>query len=76
MSFIPPHIFSKEWREGNFLMPTEQIIRAELRQKFFYYLHLGEMTFPEHRETKRILMARLAAIDALDAVLLASKIMK
>lgn len=70
---VPAYIFSKEWREGNFLIPADKTFRIELRQKFELYSRIGIMFRPENAQVRTVLLARLAAIEAYDSVLAKAK---
>ncbi len=70
---VPAYIFSKEWREGNFLIPADKAFRIELRQKLELYSRIGIMFRSENAWVRTVLLARLAAIEAYDAVLAKAK---
>ena len=71
---VPTYIFSKEWLEGNFLIPANKGFRIELRQRLEQYSRMGIMFMPGKEGVRTVLLARLAAIDAHDTVL--SKVRK
>ena len=66
---VPAYIFSKEWREGNFLIPADKAFRIALRQKLELYSRIGIMFKPGNEPVRTALLARLAAIEAYDSVL-------
>ncbi len=66
---VPKQTFEETWLKGNFLIPVDKSIRIELRQQLETYSHTIAMYFPENKELKQVLRARIAALDAHDAVL-------
>ena len=64
---VPEYVFDKTWQEANFIVPTNDNIRKELREKLEGFTHYGVMNLPENQKAMKILEARVAAIDAYDA---------
>ena len=73
MSFVPSHIFSKEWLGGNFTIPAEAGVRTELRRQLELASHYGVMHLEKNAETKNILTARLAALQEYERVMMLFK---
>lgn len=63
---VPAYIFDKSWVEGNFLIPADRSIRAELRQRLETYSRAGVMFLSEHTEVARMVRIRLAALNTYD----------
>ena len=59
--------------DANFVIPTNQMIRCELRQKLEYWLHSGVMWNPENKKARTILLCQLAAVEAYDEVFFEQK---
>lgn len=66
---VPKRIFEETWLKGNFLIPADKSVRIELRQQLETYFHTGAMYLPKNKEVQQVLRARIAALDAHDAVL-------
>lgn len=71
--FVPDYVFDKNWQETSFLIPSDEEIRAKLKQDLEYFSRYGVMLLPENQEARNVLLARVAAIDAYDAGLLKNK---
>ncbi|KKW19927.1 MAG: hypothetical protein UY63_C0004G0012 [Parcubacteria group bacterium GW2011_GWA2_51_10] len=63
---VPDYIFDKTWREGNFLIPENKEERVALRQRLDEYSHYGIMHLPENKEIRKVLLDRIAALEAYD----------
>ena len=63
---VPAYIFDKAWQEGNFLIPADKELRIELRRKLEKFSHYGVMWLPENEKIRKLLLSRVAAIDAYD----------
>ena len=64
-SYVAPgHVSSKESLAGNFLLRSNDEIRAEDRDFLAKCVDAINLRGPQHAETRRELKARLAAIDA------------
>ncbi len=67
-SFVPSHIFLKEFLEGNFIIPRNDALRRELRERLWYWAHYGLVCArPDNRRVKETLEACIAALDAYGA---------
>lgn len=70
---VPAYLFDAAWRNGNILFPKDRGLRAELRRALESYTHYGIMHRSQNEELKTELQARVAAIEAYDAVIRARK---
>ncbi|MFZ3043852.1 MAG: hypothetical protein WA058_01955 [Minisyncoccia bacterium] len=71
--FVPKVIFDKTWRDGNFLIPKEIGVRVELLRTLTSHSHYGIMHRPEHKEARLEVEARVAALNAYNAVHMRAK---
>ena len=65
---VPSYMFNKAWLAGNVLIPADDTARFELRDKLNAIAHTGAMTFPENKQVRLELEARIAAIKAYSEV--------
>lgn len=70
---VPEYILDQTLLGANFLMPADGKTRNELRHQLEDYSRYGIMTLSENKKAQTILLARLAAIEAYDAVMLEAK---
>ncbi len=62
---VPRCIF-EEWGKGNFTIPTDAELRAELRIKLEGYLSSEEMYLQKNNSIRQIIRARVRALRAYD----------
>ncbi|HCR52529.1 TPA: hypothetical protein DIV48_02665 [Candidatus Kaiserbacteria bacterium] len=65
---VPNVYFDKEFLEGNFLIPHDGGVRAELKKRLKDYLDSDQVQAPEHQKTRDKLSACIAAIDSYGGV--------
>lgn len=65
---VPPHLFNKEWRDGNFLINADPNVRAEMQAGLAPYADASVLHEPRHRSVQVELRARLAAFKAYSSV--------
>ena len=73
MPIVPAYLFSKEWLEANFPIPGTHELRIERRDELEGYSRMGIMFVPGNERVRTVLLARVAAIKAHDAVLVNAK---
>ncbi|GEM_PF-4800070 len=66
---VPSVFFSKEWREGNFPIQPDDLLRGEEQARLKKYVGAAIMFQPKHQGVRKLMLARLAAIEAYDAAL-------
>lgn len=66
---VPDFVFDKNWREGNFLIPSSPAIRKKLLEKLHDYPHHGITYMPENEATRAEIAARIAALEAYNVTL-------
>lgn len=66
---VPAHILSKEWREGNFLIPVDDSVRKEKIEELGKYENATTFSRPSHKRLRAVFLARLAAMREHDKVL-------
>lgn len=65
---VPPYLFNKEWRDGNFMINSDPDIRAKIREDLALYANASVLYEPRHRQVQTELRARLAAFKAYNSV--------
>lgn len=65
---IHNYLMAKEWSAGNFVIPADDGLRFELKQKLETHVHSGKMLNPANASVRSLLLARLAAVEAYDKV--------
>lgn len=66
---VPDFVFDKNWREGNFQIPSNSGLRKELLEKLQIYPHYGITYMPENDAARAEISARIAALEAYNAAL-------
>ena len=66
---IPAHILGEEWLKKSFYIPSDKDLRAALLDTFERYTHIGVIHMPQHAQTKKRLLACIAALEAYDAAM-------
>ena len=61
--------FSAEWRDGNFLIPANQVYRRELLAEMRAALESSRASDPAAAKSVAVIGARVAALAAYDFVL-------
>lgn len=66
---VPDFVFDRNWREGNFHIPSNPGLRKELLEKLQVYPHYGITYMPENEAARAEIAARTAALEAYNATL-------
>jgi len=66
--FIPAFIFDPKWQKKDFAVPSSKAKRISLYYKLVEATHYGIMWLSQYRELRVLLQARIAFIDAYNAV--------
>ena len=64
---VPAVFFSKEWIEGNFVIPMNDSIRGEQLDRLKKVLYATEMLQLRRRNVRTVLKKKIAAIEAYNA---------
>ncbi|HUY05509.1 MAG TPA: hypothetical protein VMV62_02210 [Candidatus Paceibacterota bacterium] len=70
---VPKYVFDEAWLEGNFLIPTNKVLRGELRKQLQRFVRHKVMLLPENKVVEAELSARIAAIKAYNALVSKTK---
>ena len=66
---VPGYILDKAWLEGNFIIPTSKELRIELYHRLLEYSGYGVLYLDNNAQLRKVLQARIAALEAYDAKL-------
>ncbi len=63
---VPEFIFSKDWADGNFLVPSSKELRVELRLQLIEFSGYCIMWLTENKKLRNLLVRRIHALEAYD----------